>query len=519
MVRIKKSQLAALRNASIETIRTQAQEIVAKATQESTIFDADTLDKVPCFDLDGTLATKWCTCHVPPLVADVVFLSLSRSLSDVVVVVTVELVLGHVLGRGGFCAVRELLSVKVTEDDDLPKQSPFKSLFCCREKTLNPAALLGDDKDSDDVDSVTEKTSDAGGVPREKLANYASRVKKGGTSKYAVKQVNGELQYSDKVSYLKAIVDIELEAKYMTALSHPNIARIRGLSNPNPSNGETFLILDRLKETMAKKFQEWLRRHRQCTGITGAVVGSKAKKEDLLVERLVAAHNVADALDYLHSKGVIFRDCKPDNIGFCGHGVLKLFDFGLAREVQEKDRVKNSDLYHLTGLTGAIRYMAPEVGLRNPYNFKADVYSWSQLMWYILELEPPLGVYTPQMFCERVFKRGTRPAVMESWPKHMAPLMKQCWSANISERPTFKEVKEKLGVILLPYNSKKLIPNRFGEPDIPGGTKNKGDAASYVSDTSVIGEGCRNNQHTVVADECCDEDDHGHPILQTSAHC
>jgi serine/threonine protein kinase len=428
-------------------------------------------------------------------------------------------VLGHVLGRGGFCVVRELSSIKVTEEEDLPKQNSFKRLFCCREKTLNPAALLGDDLNSNDADSVTENTTDVGGFPREKLARYVSKVKKGGTSKYAVKQVNGELQYSDKVSYLKAIVDIELEAKYMTALSHPNIARIRGLSNPDPSAGETFLVLDRLKETLAKKFQDWLRRHRQCKGITGAVVGSKAKKEDLLVERLVAAHNVADALDYLHSRGVIFRDCKPDNIGFCGHGVLKLFDFGLAREVHEKDRVKDTELYHLTGLTGAIRYMAPEVGLRKPYNFKADVYSWSQLMWYILELEPPLGVYTPQMFCERVFKRGTRPAVMEGWPKHMAPLMKQCWSADIAERPDFKEVKERLGVILMPYNTKKLIPNRFGEPDIPGGTKDTSNPVTLSgSDTSVTAERYRHEQHNVAADDCCD-DNHGHPVLQTCAHC
>jgi hypothetical protein len=55
MVRINKNQLSTLRHASIETIRTQAQEIVAKATSESTVFDADSLDKVPRFDLDGKL--------------------------------------------------------------------------------------------------------------------------------------------------------------------------------------------------------------------------------------------------------------------------------------------------------------------------------------------------------------------------------------------------------------------------------------------------------------------------------
>lgn len=476
MVRIEKKKLASLRNASTDMIVKSAKEIVQRASVESSIFDSEMEEKVPRFDLD-------------------------------------ELVLGHVVGRGGFCAVRELTSIKTPQTEDMPRQSSFKKLFCCRNKSLDPAALLGNTNDDVgvEVESVTEATSDVGAVPRESLARYVSKSKKkNGTSKYVVKEVNSELKYTDKVSYLKAIVDIELEAKYMAALNHPNILRIRGLSNPNPS-GETFLILDRLKETLSKRLADWLRRHRQCSGITGAIAGSKSKKEDLLVERLVAAHNIADAIDYLHSRSIIFRDCKPDNIGFCSHGDLRLFDFGLAREVHGRDRVKNSEVYRLTGLTGAIRYMAPEVGLKKPYNFKADVYSWSQLMWYILELEPPLGVYTPEMFLERVFKRGTRPAVMDWWPTGMAELMKKCWSRQIKERPDFSQVKDVLSTVLLPYNSKKLLPNRFGEPPLPG---QKVDNVGTATSTSESSDPCATKHPTIMADDCCggcdDDREHGH---------
>ena len=191
--------------------------------------------------------------------------------------------------------MRELNSIKNPQAQDLPKQNSFKKLFCCRNKSLDPSALLGNaDEDAGvDGDSVTEATSDVGAVPKETLTRYVTKSKKKGISKYVVKQVNSELKYNDKVSYLKAVVDIELEAKYMAALNHPNILRIRGLSNPNPS-GETFLILDRLKETLGKRLADWLRRHRQCSGITGAVAGSKTKKEDLLVERLVAAHKCSN---------------------------------------------------------------------------------------------------------------------------------------------------------------------------------------------------------------------------------
>lgn len=42
--------------------------------------------------------------------------------------------------------------------------------------------------------------------------------------------------------------------------------------------------------------------------------------------------------------------------------------------------------------------MAPEVGLGLPYNLKADVYSWSMLMWYILALEPPVSLVFARQF-------------------------------------------------------------------------------------------------------------------------
>ena len=60
---------------------------------------------------------------------------------------------------------------------------------------------------------------------------------------------------------------------------------------------------------------------------------------------------VAEAMKYLHSNNVIFRDLKPSNIGFNEHGTVKLFDFGLAREITDPTRL-------LTGCTGSRRYVS-----------------------------------------------------------------------------------------------------------------------------------------------------------------
>lgn len=52
------------------------------------------------------------------------------------------------------------------------------------------------------------------------------------------------------------------------------------------------------------------------------------------------------------------RDLKPDNIGFDVRGDVKIFDFGLAKEIDPSKRLEDGT-FKLTGDTGSLRYMAP----------------------------------------------------------------------------------------------------------------------------------------------------------------
>jgi serine/threonine protein kinase len=56
---------------------------------------------------------------------------------------------------------------------------------------------------------------------------------------------------------------------------------------------------------------------------------------------------------------VIYRDLKPDNIGFDVRGDVKIFDLGLAKEIDPKMKLADGT-YNLTADTGSLRYMAPE---------------------------------------------------------------------------------------------------------------------------------------------------------------
>ena len=63
-------------------------------------------------------------------------------------------------------------------------------------------------------------------------------------------------------------------------------------------------------------------------------------------------------------------------IGFTLDGTVKLIDFGLARIVE--NATVSNEVYEMSGETGSLRYMAPEVADSKPYNQKADVYSFGE---------------------------------------------------------------------------------------------------------------------------------------------
>ena len=137
---------------------------------------------------------------------------------------------------------------------------------------------------------------------------------------------------------------------------------------------------------------------------------------------------------------IIYRDLKPDNIGFDVRGTVKLLDFGICREV------KDADEFEMTGLTGSRRYMAPEVVLCQDYDLKADVYSFGILFWEVAALAQPFKTYSAARHLRNVVVKGKRPATCSAaWlsPK-MKMLMYSCWRKESSTRPTFRQITARL---------------------------------------------------------------------------
>ena len=140
---------------------------------------------------------------------------------------------------------------------------------------------------------------------------------------------------------------------------------------------------------------------------------------------LRVARELALALDYCHSQSfpgcrVLHRDLKPNNIGFMPDGRLALFDFGLAKLWRLADGDDGSESRPLTGNTGSLRYMAPEVAMSRPYSHRAEVFAYATIVWQMLALQRPFSDCDVDGFYKRVCQRGERPKLPASTPPPLA---------------------------------------------------------------------------------------------------
>merc|ERR1712177_188313 len=102
------------------------------------------------------------------------------------------------------------------------------------------------------------------------------------------------------------------------------------------------------------------------------------QKMETLKSRSDTILQLADAIEYIHSRGMIHRDIKPDNIGFDEEGTSKVFDFDVARYLPKLEQ-KQEETFKMTKRVGSPRYMSPECALGFSYNAKVDVYAFGLL--------------------------------------------------------------------------------------------------------------------------------------------
>jgi serine/threonine protein kinase len=156
---------------------------------------------------------------------------------------------------------------------------------------------------------------------------------------------------------------------------------------------------------------------------------------------------LARALCFLHNCNpvVIHRDLKPANLLLNEDCHLKVGDFGLSKV---KDMQKIAGTYCMTGKTGSMRYMAPEVFLDQPeYDEKVDIFSSALIMWYMALGERPFDRIPAQLVAEKASSSELRPS-LDGLRAHTGPqfadLVKSAWSSVPSDRPSANQMVDEL---------------------------------------------------------------------------
>lgn len=155
----------------------------------------------------------------------------------------------------------------------------------------------------------------------------------------------------------------EREARVMAAMSHPNLLKLLSVERDDQL---PFLVMPFIEGQSLRTIL-------------------KAKSRLTARAALPVLAQLCEALSYLHSRGVVHRDVKPDNVLLSSDGHVTLLDFGLSRKGGP------SDLTEPGRLLGTLRYMAPEQALDHGLDFRADLYSLGLLTYHLLTGVTPFG--------------------------------------------------------------------------------------------------------------------------------
>ena len=168
----------------------------------------------------------------------------------------------------------------------------------------------------------------------------------------------------------------EREARVLATLSHPNIAAIYGIEERGDVRA---LVLELVEgETLAERISHGGGRVRS---------GGSIHRTMTLHDALGIARQIAEALDVAHEKGIVHRDLKPANIMITSDGVVKVLDFGLAKQAIEQGVGSPTITLGETregAVVGSVAYMSPEQARGQTLDKRTDIWAFGCVLYEML---------------------------------------------------------------------------------------------------------------------------------------
>ncbi|MCC6522026.1 MAG: serine/threonine protein kinase [Polyangiaceae bacterium] len=220
----------------------------------------------------------------------------------------------------------------------------------------------------------------------------------------------------------RARAQLLLEARVTGALDHPNVVPVHVVLHD--ADAEPLIVMKRIE---GRSWGELL---------AEAPVGPEGRDPAALDRHLEILVQVARAVHYAHSKGVIHRDLKPDNVMIGAFGEVYVVDWGIAVSTRE-DGVPGLPLARdVREIAGTPEYMAPEMAAGDGASLspRTDVYLLGAVLHEILTGAPPHEAPTLIARLERAF--ASEPPV---YPRAVPPTLAAVARRAMSFEPALRQ--------------------------------------------------------------------------------
>ena len=222
------------------------------------------------------------------------------------------------------------------------------------------------------------------------------------------------------------------EGKIAMRLNHPNIAQVFETGN---YQGRPYIVFELIKgQTLGEKLK----------------LGSKIT----YIEACEIVLQMCDVLNYIHTRGIIHRDIKPDNIYYLYDGTIKLSDFGIALDLTNKTKEDAM-------LVGSVHYLTPEICEGEPVTKLADIYSLGVTFFELVTKRLPHMNNDPlDVAVSQVKDNIPKPSeFIQDLPKPIENVILKATMKNPNERyQNVKDMRDDLLAILM--NKKKYEKHR-----------------------------------------------------------
>ncbi|XP_065515196.1 fibroblast growth factor receptor 1 isoform X3 [Lathamus discolor] len=259
-------------------------------------------------------------------------------------------------------------------------------------------------------------------------------------TKVAVKMLKSDATEKD-------LSDLISEMEMMKMIGkHKNIINLLGACT---QDGPLYVIVEYASKGNLREYLQ----ARRPPGMEYCYNPTRVPEEQLSFKDLVScAYQVARGMEYLASKKCIHRDLAARNVLVTEDNVMKIADFGLARDIHHIDYYKKTTNGRLP-----VKWMAPEALFDRIYTHQSDVWSFGVLLWEIFTLggSPYPGVPVEELF--KLLKEGHRMDKPSNCTNELYMMMRDCWHAVPSQRPTFKQLVEDLDRIVAMTSNQEYL--------------------------------------------------------------